>query len=73
MTSLSKGCGSEYELSRLPAIGLASGVSRDGDPENESDCDNRLPEFTGLFSGGCNLLPLGKVYNLESRLCTIRK
>ena len=70
MTSLSKGCGSETDCSRLPGIGLASGVSRDGDPEKESDCDNRLPVFKGLYSGGgCNLFFLGKVYSLESRLC----
>ena len=51
-------------------MGLASGVSSDGDPENESDCDNRLLTFNGLFSGvACNLFFLGMVNILASRLC----
>lgn len=47
-------------------MGLASGVSSDGEGK-DSDCDNRLLELSGLFSGvACNL---GNVNNLEFKLC----
>ena len=72
MTSLNNGWGSGIDCSLLPGLGLASGVSSNGDPENESDCDNLLLEFSGLLSEGArNLLlpPLDKVNILESKLC----